>query len=140
MTNQARISAINLELNRLRNDSDTANSNLHRVRAKLETLRSAENNLRTLLDNYTDFPTEYSNLDNSIWDSQFRGGLRRGFLENLNEIQNQLLTLNRGHRDRHVTISNAIRSIENEEGSLVTRIRVINNKISLLEQERRTLL
>jgi len=140
MTNQARISAINIELNRLRHDCITADSSLRRIRAKLETLRSAEHNLKKLLDNYSDFPTKYSNLDNSIWDSQFRGSLRRGFQENLNEIKSHLLTLKGDHRDRHGSISNAIRTTENEEGSLVTRIRVISNKISLLEQERRALL
>lgn len=140
MTNQARIFAINLELNRLRNDSQTASSSLSRTRIKLETLTSAEYKLSELLSNHSNFPTEYSNLGSSTWESQFRGSLKRGFHDSLYDIKDHLQTLKSAHQDRYETISNAIKTIENEERSLVASISVMNNKMIRLEQERRTLL
>jgi len=140
MTNQARISAINLELTRLNNDCGTAAIALNRVRAKLDTLRSAKFQLNTLLDNYSNLTTDYSSLDSSIWDSRFRGSLRRSFQSDLSQIERHLQTLKNNHEDRQNIIANAITSAETEETSLQNQITGFNTRINNLEQERRSLL
>ena len=110
------------------------------AKTKLDTLTSAQSQLRTLLDNYSGFPTDYNNVGSSIWDSQFRGSLREDVRAHLDRIKTHLQTLKSRHEDRFNIINNAVTTAERDVESLTSQIRHISNRISLLERERRTLL
>ena len=140
ITNQARITQINSELRQLNNNYDAAGTRLNNAKTKLDTLTSSQSQLSTLLDNYSSFPADYSNLGSSIWDAQFRGSLRQDFRVHLDQIKTHLQMLKSRHEDRLNIINNAVTTAERDVRTLTNQIRNINNRISLLERERRTLL
>ena len=140
ITNQARITQINSELRQLSNNYNAASIRLNNAKTKLDALTSVQHQLKTLLDNYSSFPADYSNLGSSIWDTQFKGSLRKDVRVHLDQVKTDLQTLRSRHEDRLNIINNAHATAESDVESLTNQISNINNAVSLLETERRTLL
>ena len=138
--NAARISQIDSQLRNIRSNIENSTDARRRVRERLQNLRNAITKLNQILDSYYNFPDQFSNLNSSVTNIDFKGSRRQNVDTRLDGIGSSIKMQRDRHHENLQLIQKRISTEANTEADHTSTISSLSAQITTLQAERRLLI